>query len=198
MVYNLDDDGFGSKWRFGTSRLHTKSWCNWLPWIPSVLTLKLVKGRREMWGHFRIRIRIHHFISTRWFIVSWTGLRWLEFLVFHCLPNSALADGNLAEVAGQMGKMVEHPNQSQPHPGYRPDESPCRIWHLATWASLWLYCTYFWYSTWSTIDKDYKRRMFDVFPNSRRSRHDAVSHYNIVCLGWMWHWKWKSRPNGPP
>ena len=29
--------------------------------------------------------------------------------------------------------------------------------------------------------------MFDVFPNSRRSRHDAVSHYNIVggCGGWM-------------
>ena len=26
----------------------------------------------------------------------------------NCLPYSALADGNLAEAAGQLGKMVEH------------------------------------------------------------------------------------------
>ena len=32
------------------------------------------------------------------------------FRVFHCLPNSAWADGNLAEGAGQVGKMVEHRN----------------------------------------------------------------------------------------
>ena len=45
--------------------------------------------------------------------------------MFHCLPNSAWADWNLAEVAVQLGKMVEHPNQSQPNPGLRADESPC-------------------------------------------------------------------------
>ena len=36
----------------------------------------------------------------------------LEILLFHCLPNSALAGGNLAEVAWQVGKAVEHSNQS--------------------------------------------------------------------------------------
>ena len=35
------------------------------------------------------------------------------------------ADGNLAELAGQQGKMVEHPNQSRPNPGPRPPNSPC-------------------------------------------------------------------------
>ena len=38
---------------------------------------------------------------------------------------SAWAEGNLAEAALQLGKMVEHPNQSQPNPGLRADESPC-------------------------------------------------------------------------
>ena len=41
----------------------------------------------------------------------------LEILLFHCLPNSALAGGNLAEVAWQGGKAVEHSNHSQPNPG---------------------------------------------------------------------------------
>ena len=45
--------------------------------------------------------------------------------MFHSLPNSAWADRNWAEAAGQMGKKVKHPNQSQPNPGPRPDESPC-------------------------------------------------------------------------
>ena len=45
-----------------------------------------------------------------------------EFWVFHCLPNSAWADWN---VAVQLGKMVEHPNHSQPNPGPGADESPC-------------------------------------------------------------------------
>ena len=45
--------------------------------------------------------------------------------MFHCLPNSAWADWNLAEVAVQLGKTVEHPNQSQLNPGPRADESPC-------------------------------------------------------------------------
>ena len=39
--------------------------------------------------------------------------------MFHCLPNSDWADGNLAEVAGQLGQMVEHRNLSQPNPDLR-------------------------------------------------------------------------------
>ena len=38
-----------------------------------------------------------------------------------------MADGNLTEVAVQLGKMVEHPDQSQPNPGLRADESPCIV-----------------------------------------------------------------------
>ena len=43
----------------------------------------------------------------------------------HCLPDSAWADGNLAEVAGQLGKMVEHRNLSQPNPGLTSLGTPC-------------------------------------------------------------------------
>ena len=45
--------------------------------------------------------------------------------MFHCLPDSAWADGNLAEVAGQLGKMLEHRNQSQPNPGLSSLGTPC-------------------------------------------------------------------------
>ena len=31
--------------------------------------------------------------------VDWAGMGWLEFLVFHCLHNSARADENVAEAA---------------------------------------------------------------------------------------------------
>ena len=51
------------------------------------------------------------------------GLTWIWML--HCLPSFAWADGNLAEAAVQLDKMMEHPNQSQPNPGLRADESPC-------------------------------------------------------------------------
>ena len=44
--------------------------------------------------------------------------------MFHHLPNSAWADWNLAEVAVQLGNMVEPPNQSQPNPSLRAE---CRI-----------------------------------------------------------------------
>ena len=37
-----------------------------------------------------------------------------------------LLDGNLAELAGQLGEMVEHPNQIHPNPGPRTRGSPCR------------------------------------------------------------------------
>ena len=42
--------------------------------------------------------------------------------MFHRLPNSAWADGNLAEATGMM---VEHTNQSQPNPVPRADGTPC-------------------------------------------------------------------------
>ena len=31
----------------------------------------------------------------------------------------------ISEAAGQLGKMVEHPNQSQPNPGLQADGTPC-------------------------------------------------------------------------
>ena len=52
--------------------------------------------------------------------------------MFNCLPDSAWADGNLAEAAGQLGKMVEHPNQVQPNSGPQADGTPYTIFtHLA-------------------------------------------------------------------
>ena len=62
----------------------------------------------------------------------WTGLGLLEFSVFHCLPNSAWAGGGSLGVAGQMGKMVEHPNQSQPNPGPRAERTPWPVNCLVT------------------------------------------------------------------
>ena len=47
--------------------------------------------------------------------------------MFRCLPDSAWADGNLAEAAGQLGQMVEHRNQSQPNPGLREHATPLII-----------------------------------------------------------------------
>ena len=38
---------------------------------------------------------------------------------------TAWADGNFSEVAGQLGKMVEHRNQSQPNPGLSSLGTPC-------------------------------------------------------------------------
>ena len=45
--------------------------------------------------------------------------------MFHFLPDSALADVNLAEAAGQLGKMVDHRNHSQPNPGLSSLGTPC-------------------------------------------------------------------------
>ena len=42
------------------------------------------------------------------------GLTWI--LLFHCRPSSAWANGNVAEVAGQLSKMVEQSDQSHPNP----------------------------------------------------------------------------------
>ena len=54
-----------------------------------------------------------------------TGLGWIRIRVFCCQPNSALANGNLAEVARVLGDMMEHPNSSQPNLGLGAGESPC-------------------------------------------------------------------------
>ena len=45
--------------------------------------------------------------------------------MFNRLPNSAWADENLAEATGQLGKMVDLKNQSQPNPGPRADGAAC-------------------------------------------------------------------------
>ena len=45
--------------------------------------------------------------------------------MFHSLPTSAWADGNLADAAVQLSNMAEHPNLSQPTQVSRADESPC-------------------------------------------------------------------------
>ena len=51
-------------------------------------------------------------------VSSARGLGWVDLTVplsvLCCLP---WADGNLAEAARQLGKMVDQPNQSQPNPG---------------------------------------------------------------------------------
>ena len=70
-------------------------------------------------------------VYTRWGWWSWTGLGWLGFEMFHCLPNSAWASENLAELARQPGK-TELPNQSQLNPSPRPPAPPCRL-------SYWIY-----------------------------------------------------------
>ena len=52
-------------------------------------------------------------------------LSWVDFIFIRPLPG--FADGSLAELAEQLGKILEHPNQIQPNPGARPPESPCSI-----------------------------------------------------------------------
>ena len=47
-------------------------------------------------------------------------LGFVDLNVFHCLPDSAWADGNLAEASGQL---VEDPNQGQPNPVPRVDRT---------------------------------------------------------------------------
>ena len=43
---------------------------------------------------------------------------WLWFWLFHPLPGSAWADGKLAELAEQLGKMVEHPKSMSTQPRF--------------------------------------------------------------------------------
>ena len=58
-------------------------------------------------------------------VCTWVGLT--LFSSFHYLPRSTWADWSLAELAVQLGKMAEHPNQRQPNPGAQPSESPCTL-----------------------------------------------------------------------
>ena len=52
--------------------------------------------------------------------------------MIHCLTNSDWADENLAEYARHLGKMVEHPIESQPNPcpDYFCHPVPCSIFLL--------------------------------------------------------------------
>ena len=43
--------------------------------------------------------------------------------MFHCLPDSAWAGGNLAEAAGQLDNMLEHPTKVHEQMGYPVDTS---------------------------------------------------------------------------
>ena len=46
------------------------------------------------------------------------------------MPNSAPADWNVADLAVQLGNMVEHPYISQPNPDLRPDGTHCTLFNL--------------------------------------------------------------------
>ena len=57
-------------------------------------------------------------------------LGWVDIDLGHStvclLRSSAWADGNMAELAVQLGKIVEHLNQSQPNPCDKPPAPPCK------------------------------------------------------------------------
>ena len=55
-----------------------------------------------------------------------SGLR-CSTVCLNCLPDFAWVDDNLAGLAGHLGNMVEHPNQSQPNPGIGPVGTPSII-----------------------------------------------------------------------
>ena len=48
---------------------------------------------------------------------SGPGLGRLGFWEFYCLVDNASADGNMAEGAGQVGKMVKRGDSTQTNPG---------------------------------------------------------------------------------
>ena len=64
-----------------------------------ILCIKLTKGVTSL----------HPGIFTEGSVRLATGFGWLWFVLFHPLPSSAWADGKLAEVAEQVGKMGEYP-----------------------------------------------------------------------------------------
>ena len=56
------------------------------------------------------------------------------------LSGSVWADGSLAELAGQLGKMMDHPNQSQSNPGQATTRRTCR--KVSTHISIFEYLVY--------------------------------------------------------
>ena len=62
--------------------------------------------------------RVVHLVAN----LSWVDMNFDYSTVCLILPGLM---GVLAEAAGQLGKMVELPNPSQPNPGSRPDGPPC-------------------------------------------------------------------------
>ena len=79
------------------------------------------KSKMVLVQFFLIKYRVFHLLRD---------LGWVDFpfLMFHCLPNSAWADGNQwVESTKQLHNTVEHPNPSQPNPGLRADETLCTV-----------------------------------------------------------------------
>ena len=66
-----------------------------------------------------------NFCLTGSSISSRTLVGLTRILIVQRLPDSGWADGNLADVAGQLGKLMEHLNQSQPNLGARADWTLC-------------------------------------------------------------------------
>ena len=77
----------------------------------------------------RIIVNLSFYVHTTWLQGDsggcTPGLGWLWFGSFHC--PSLGKKRNLAESARQLGKLVEHPNQSVLNPSPRQPESPCII-----------------------------------------------------------------------
>ena len=57
---------------------------------------------------------------------------WVD-LDFECSTVCPILPGKLAEVAEQLGKIVEHPNQSQPNPGECADGTPWKRQIVIKW-----------------------------------------------------------------
>ena len=74
-----------------------------------------------------------------WWSRTWVGLT--LFSSFHYLPRYAWADGSLAELAEELVKMLEHPNQSQPNPAQGCDHLYSPVRHKY-WISVEPPCTY--------------------------------------------------------
>ena len=58
-------------------------------------------------------------------LVDWVMLTWV--LSAPLSARFCLGWWELAEVAGQLDRMGEHPNQSQPNPGAKADGTPCSL-----------------------------------------------------------------------
>ena len=69
-----------------------------------------------------------HLMSTGWSIWSdsWVGLTSILFVP----PSASFCLGKLAEVAEQLGQMVEHYKSKSTQPTIRPDGPPCIIRNL--------------------------------------------------------------------